>query len=902
MTYFNNVKSYEDLKNQYRTLALANHPDMGGDTETMQEINKEYDSLFPVWKHRSAINNNETAASTRSEYYTQNGWTGSRYNRNMSLKEIAVAIRDFIKIHFNDCKFSVTTSYASMCQELHITLMESPHRAYKFFDELTEDEKQKIRQDYTREHNINNYFVNEINAKIAEIYSERYSNSYYTEEVKAIVHAVQDYANSFNYDDSDGMIDYFDTNFYFFGVTLGKWDKPFKVVDRKKTTVANVEYETVEVTKTRTKKVLEPKAIEAPAEIKEGQYFQLLTGFNYGCYKGSVYQITHINGTFVNSCKMGKGYKNVTGGTVRGTSFNCDIDRLKAFVAKGSIAFVELVEVTKTEEYTSTTRRPKKSTGLSTEVKEPSDTTERTAETATTEPRPYTVTEDTDTRDNSALWVVKFSDRMSKEEYQATAATIKAIKGIYSRFKKGFIFRYDPTEEMNCIFNNVNSDGSANTDENMQLIADCIEDASTEIIEKLNLQPGEFVINFEYKEHLTAYIKENKKRITKKVIEKIDIAELRKVVAGILAAIGTTTIQKPPKTDIKTKTQEKISKQIESLTAKIKALSGDYKTNTYKRMQEQASREKTKEGYNFEVDLLIYLYGISEQRKLTILEQNLLVDAFRDRLHGYYNRHKEWMETPPEKRCIAWMPISYPKTSSTAAEWYNKDVPKQQKQLNKAEIYNTKQLIKAVEKYGEIVKEAVKPIDRTAQEIKRREKECKLQQKGDVQFTHLEVARQLVELAGIDENSRVLEPSAGIGNIADQIRTVTKNIDVIEQMSNFRELLQLKDYNLVGYDFLEYQPEKSYTHILMNPPFSKNQDIQHLKHAYSMLENGGTLVCIISPHWSFANDKESINFRLWLDEQDYYTEDLQAKTFEMTGVTSKIIVINKRVEQQENIA
>lgn len=52
MKHFKNIKSYDDLKNQYRGLLKANHPDNGGDLETMKEINVEYDALFRIWKDR----------------------------------------------------------------------------------------------------------------------------------------------------------------------------------------------------------------------------------------------------------------------------------------------------------------------------------------------------------------------------------------------------------------------------------------------------------------------------------------------------------------------------------------------------------------------------------------------------------------------------------------------------------------------------------------------------------------------------------------------------------------------------------------------------------------------------------------------------------------------------------
>jgi hypothetical protein len=45
MKWFVNPTTLEELKAQYKKLAFANHPDMGGSTETMQEINAEYEIL-----------------------------------------------------------------------------------------------------------------------------------------------------------------------------------------------------------------------------------------------------------------------------------------------------------------------------------------------------------------------------------------------------------------------------------------------------------------------------------------------------------------------------------------------------------------------------------------------------------------------------------------------------------------------------------------------------------------------------------------------------------------------------------------------------------------------------------------------------------------------------------------
>lgn len=55
MKWFLNVDCVEELKAQYRKLCMKHHPDRGGNTEDMQEINGEYEKLFNRYKdiHRS---------------------------------------------------------------------------------------------------------------------------------------------------------------------------------------------------------------------------------------------------------------------------------------------------------------------------------------------------------------------------------------------------------------------------------------------------------------------------------------------------------------------------------------------------------------------------------------------------------------------------------------------------------------------------------------------------------------------------------------------------------------------------------------------------------------------------------------------------------------------------------
>ena len=246
MKYFNSVTSYRNLKDTYKELLKANHPDNGGDVEIMKEINIEYEIAFKIWKNRTKDlteeEKTETAASTARHFYTANGWAGSNYNSHLTLKEIAAIVRGYVKENYPTCKFSIRTSYASMCQELHVSIKEFPAQMWKTGEDLKKegltntvfytdnDGKQHSYETYKEEINTmlrrlssNGYFdkTSWTDDELIKAYDEaRVKNSFFaipTDYFKAVVDDVNACVNSYNYEDIDSMTDYFDVNFYYFG-------------------------------------------------------------------------------------------------------------------------------------------------------------------------------------------------------------------------------------------------------------------------------------------------------------------------------------------------------------------------------------------------------------------------------------------------------------------------------------------------------------------------------------------------------------------------------------------------------------------------------------------------------------------------------------------------------------
>ena len=334
--YFKNVTSLEDLKNQFKALARKNHPDAGGNVEIMKEINCEYDALFPIWKDRHNTTEpqnqtTETADSTRRHFYTEWGWEGSRYNSSMSTTEISKAIKIYCKEKYPTWKFSVTSKYFSGGSSIDISVMEAPEQIFdlaacrKAYAEHLENEKMGYYGGRGLGMDIEKMLADDKMHWQLHSVRER-DKEYFTEYGFTVMEDVYKFMQSYNFDDSDSMIDYFHCNFYE-SFNIGKWNRGFKVVPK----TARIKNQGTTPAKKASRKAAEPKK-ETPKGIENNA------------------------------------------------------------------------------EYT------------------------------------YKITKGEDTRDGSELWLVRIEETLDREAYKAEAAAMKERGGYYSKFRKAFIFRFDPTE------------------------------------------------------------------------------------------------------------------------------------------------------------------------------------------------------------------------------------------------------------------------------------------------------------------------------------------------------------------------------------------------------------------------------------------------------------------------
>lgn len=180
--------------------------------------------------------------------------------------------------------------------------------------------------------------------------------------------------------------------------------------------------------------------------------------------------------------------------------------------------------------------------------------------------------------------------------------------------------------------------------------------------------------------------------------------------------------------------------------------------------------------------------------------------------------------------------------------------------------------------------------------------------KKEFQFfeTPPEMAKKMVEMLELENGEYIREPSAGKGAIVRTLKKYEEENDfVFGYMINEKAEIYWKhlvkefkneiNMDIFWQDFLKMTSTVA-NKIIMNPPFTKQQDIDHIMHAYSLLNPGGILVSIVSEGPFFRENKKSVAFRKFLVETNAEVIKNPDGAFKSSGtmVRTRIIKIKKQ--------
>lgn len=173
--------------------------------------------------------------------------------------------------------------------------------------------------------------------------------------------------------------------------------------------------------------------------------------------------------------------------------------------------------------------------------------------------------------------------------------------------------------------------------------------------------------------------------------------------------------------------------------------------------------------------------------------------------------------------------------------------------------------------------EAIEPIILTGEVISVR---VELQQF----YTPPALARRVISEAKIAPGMTVLEPSAGLGALAAEALLAGAAVDCVElDPRNVRILCSTPYAGVVEGDFLRQGASSSWDRVVMNPPFTRGQDIRHVNHARKFLRPGGRLVAVMSNGFTFRNRAVDLEFRDDLSRIGATVEHLPAGSFRSAG-------------------
>jgi predicted RNA methylase len=157
------------------------------------------------------------------------------------------------------------------------------------------------------------------------------------------------------------------------------------------------------------------------------------------------------------------------------------------------------------------------------------------------------------------------------------------------------------------------------------------------------------------------------------------------------------------------------------------------------------------------------------------------------------------------------------------------------------------------------------------------------------------VVARMIAVAGLSIDLDVLEPSAGLGAIALQVVPLVSTVDCVERSGQLAGRLRevMPPYcDVRCADFLEVEPNPilTYDRVLMNPPFSGEQDIRHVTHALRFVRPGGIVVAVMSAGAEFHQSKQAVAFRALVALSGGRIERLPGDAFKASGISVNTVL------------
>lgn len=153
----------------------------------------------------------------------------------------------------------------------------------------------------------------------------------------------------------------------------------------------------------------------------------------------------------------------------------------------------------------------------------------------------------------------------------------------------------------------------------------------------------------------------------------------------------------------------------------------------------------------------------------------------------------------------------------------------------------------------------------------------------------------MVHLAGVRQGHTCLEPSAGKGRIASVLAKAcgVGAVTVIDIHPPFvSNLKEVGFENALIVDFLKWDSTDKYDRIVMNPPFSKQADIDHVLQAVGYLAPGGVLVSVMAAGVEFRENRKTVGFKQSLSNiGEFEFIPLPSKTFAESGTNVSTVLL-----------